>query len=147
MGNKSANFPRYSLDPKIIGRGIRDFRLQLGYAQVKLAKAMGVDVKTISRLENGEFLPSLDTLIALSHVLRRSLEEILGLAVPGENVIDLLSRARAPRRDSLEARVMELERLLAEKALELHRAAEVAVRAEHLALQALNACEPLQKTS
>jgi DNA-binding XRE family transcriptional regulator len=110
MGTTKATAAR-TLDPKIVGRTIRSFRLKAGYAQAKLAKAVNVDVKTISRLENGDFLPSLDTAAALSRALGRSIDEVVGLAEPADDEGGMLA-GRASRKSSLEARVAELERLL-----------------------------------
>jgi transcriptional regulator with XRE-family HTH domain len=100
-----------TLDPKVVGRTIRIFRLKAGYAQTKLAKAADLDVKTISRLENGDFLPSLETVVALSRALGRSIDELVGLAAPPE-ASEEDEGDGAARRASLEARVAELERFL-----------------------------------
>ncbi len=62
------------------GQTIRSLREQAGLSQAKLALAIGVDVKTISRIEKGDFSPSVETVVALSFALRRSTDELLGLS-------------------------------------------------------------------
>lgn len=44
-------------------------RTQLGMSQAKLAELCGVDRKTINRIENGHFSPSLDTMLRIALVL------------------------------------------------------------------------------
>ncbi|MFZ9726817.1 MAG: helix-turn-helix transcriptional regulator, partial [Ilumatobacteraceae bacterium] len=45
--------------------------------QARLAELAGVDRKTINRIENGHFSPSLDTLTRLSVVLKCRLSELV----------------------------------------------------------------------
>jgi DNA-binding XRE family transcriptional regulator len=45
-------------------------RKYYGITQEKLAKLVGLDRKTINRIENGHFSPSLDTMIRLAYVLK-----------------------------------------------------------------------------
>lgn len=54
---------------------LRDER---GLSQARLAELAGVDRKTINRIENGHFSPSLDTLTRLSVVLKCGLADLLG---------------------------------------------------------------------
>ena len=54
-----------------------ELRAERGHSQARLAELAGVDRKTINRIENGHFSPSLDTLTRLSVVLRCSLTELL----------------------------------------------------------------------
>jgi putative transcriptional regulator len=53
---------------------LRDER---GFSQARLAELAGVDRKTINRIENGHFSPSLDTLTRLSVVLKCRLSELV----------------------------------------------------------------------
>ena len=46
-------------------------------SQARLAELAGVDRKTINRIENGHFSPSLDTLTRLSVVLKCRLSELV----------------------------------------------------------------------
>lgn len=54
-----------------------DLRGERGFSQARLAELAGVDRKTINRIENGHFSPSLDTLTRLSVVLKCGLIELL----------------------------------------------------------------------
>ena len=48
-----------------------------GFSQARLAELAGVDRKTINRIENGHFSPSLDTLTRLSVVLKCRLADLV----------------------------------------------------------------------
>ncbi|MEK0443770.1 MAG: XRE family transcriptional regulator [Actinobacteria bacterium] len=52
-------------------------RAERGFSQARLAELAGVDRKTINRIENGHFSPSLDTLTRLSVVLKCRLAELV----------------------------------------------------------------------
>ncbi len=52
-------------------------RAERGLSQARLAELAGVDRKTINRIENGHFSPSLDTLTRLSVVLKCRLTDLL----------------------------------------------------------------------
>jgi len=52
-------------------------REERGFSQSRLAELAGVDRKTINRIENGHFSPSLDTLTRLSVVLKCRLAELV----------------------------------------------------------------------
>ena len=44
-------------------------RNEKGLSQAKLAEMAGIDRKTVNRIENGHFTPTLETLISLSDAL------------------------------------------------------------------------------
>ncbi|GDX14947.1 MAG: helix-turn-helix transcriptional regulator [Ilumatobacteraceae bacterium] len=52
-------------------------RAERGFSQARLAELAGVDRKTINRIENGHFSPSLDTLTRLSVVLKCRLSDLV----------------------------------------------------------------------
>ena len=52
-------------------------RSERGFSQARLAELAGVDRKTINRIENGHFSPSLDTLTRLSVVLKCRLSNLV----------------------------------------------------------------------
>jgi putative transcriptional regulator len=52
-------------------------REERSLSQARLAELAGVDRKTINRIENGHFSPSLDTLTRLSVVLKCRLSELV----------------------------------------------------------------------
>ncbi len=61
---------------QVAGRLI-ELRTSRGLSQARLAELAGVDRKTINRIENGHFSPSLDTLTRLSVVLKCRLADFL----------------------------------------------------------------------
>lgn len=53
----------------IMGQNIREIRIKRRYSQDELAKIMGVDRTTISKIENGKFSFSIDYLAKFSFFL------------------------------------------------------------------------------
>lgn len=66
-----------SLSAQTAAERLAEMRAERGYSQARLAELAGVDRKTINRIENGHFSPSLDTLTRISVVLKCSLTELL----------------------------------------------------------------------
>ena len=66
-----------------IGKLIAACRKEKGMTQAQLAEKLGVTNKTVSRWENGNYMPDLTILEPLSHELGISLEELLS----GERII------------------------------------------------------------
>ncbi len=65
------------MDTKKIGQFIAENRKALGMTQRELAEKLGVSDKTVSRWENGNYMPDLSLLWPLSEVLDISLNELL----------------------------------------------------------------------
>ena len=61
-----------------MGKRIRAIREAAGMTQSQLAAAAGIGRVTEVRIENGEQSPRYETLVAISHVLRRPLAELIG---------------------------------------------------------------------
>lgn len=58
------------------GEAVRARREELGLSQAELATAVGLHQTAISRLENGQFYPSVPTQLALARELRREVDEL-----------------------------------------------------------------------
>ena len=65
------------MDTKKIGKFISENRKRKGLTQEQLGNILGVSNKTISRWENGNYMPDLSLLIPLSETLDISLNELL----------------------------------------------------------------------
>jgi putative transcriptional regulator len=50
-----------NIQQSTVRRRMKSLRIDMGITQGDLAKAAGVDRKTVNRIENGHFSPSLDT--------------------------------------------------------------------------------------
>jgi len=57
---------------------IYDRRTSLGVTQESLANNIGVDRKTINRIENGHFSPNLDTLVRIFTALNIKSQNVFG---------------------------------------------------------------------
>ena len=57
---------------------IYDRRISLGVTQESLANNIGVDRKTINRIENGHFSPNLDTLVRIFTALNIKSQTVFG---------------------------------------------------------------------
>ena len=66
-----------SLSAQTVADRLVALRAERGSSQARLAELAGVDRKTINRIENGHFSPSLDTLTRLSVVLKCRLGDLV----------------------------------------------------------------------
>lgn len=55
---------------------VKDYRLQRGWSQLKLATAVGVARQTINLIENGKYNPSLKLCIGIAKVLGTDLNTL-----------------------------------------------------------------------
>lgn len=62
---------------KEIAKRFLEAREKADYSQGALAEAMGVERKTINRIENGHFSPNLETLVRLCEALNTKLSVFL----------------------------------------------------------------------
>ena len=62
---------------KVLANRLYELRIAADLSQAALAEVAGIDRKTINRIENGHFSPSLDTLTRLSVVLKCRLAELV----------------------------------------------------------------------
>ena len=58
-----------SLQQKVVADQLRKQRIKADQSQEELANLAGIDRKTINRIENGHFSPTLDTITRLCIVL------------------------------------------------------------------------------
>ena len=63
---------------KIVASELRKLRINAELSQDELAQRAGIDRKTINRIENGHFSPTLDTITRLSLVLKIKQGALLG---------------------------------------------------------------------
>ena len=63
---------------KIVAKELRKLRIKSDLSQDELATRAGIDRKTINRIENGHFSPTLDTITRLSFVLKITPGTLLG---------------------------------------------------------------------
>jgi len=61
---------------KIVSDWCKDNRIKAELSQDTLAEFAGIDRKTVNRIENGHFSPSLDTMTRLSVVLGKKIPTI-----------------------------------------------------------------------
>lgn len=57
-----------------LGTNIRSLRSKKGWSQTELADKIGVHLTHINRIENGKYLPSVDTIVLLAEALETSLD-------------------------------------------------------------------------
>lgn len=73
------------------GRFLAALRRQAGLTQEALGEKLGVTNKTVSRWENGNYMPDIDTLQLLSQIFQVSLNELLA----GERLTEEAFRQKA----------------------------------------------------
>lgn len=67
-----------SLQQEVVADQLRKQRIKAEFSQDELAKLAGIDRKTINRIENGHFSPTLDTITRLCVVLKITPSNLLG---------------------------------------------------------------------
>jgi DNA-binding XRE family transcriptional regulator len=60
-----------------LAQRLYDLRTERNLTQTELSVLAGIDRKTINRIENGHFAPSVDTLVRLSMVMRVPVTDFL----------------------------------------------------------------------
>lgn len=60
-----------------VAQKLKDLRVERGLSQGELAKKSGLDRKTVNRIENGRFSPSLDTLIRVCSTMSVTVSEVV----------------------------------------------------------------------
>jgi len=76
-----------------IGRNIKVARLRLGMTQSTMAEALEIENVTVSRIETGAQLPSIDRLEDIARVLKVSLPMLLADPTKKETFGELLGEA------------------------------------------------------
>lgn len=79
------------MDTIKIGNFLAELRKEQGYTQEALGEKLGVSNKTISRWENGNYLPPVEMLQALSSLYKVSINELLS----GERITEENYQAKA----------------------------------------------------
>lgn len=80
------------MNQEIIGKIIKKNRLKLKLTQSELGERLGVTYKTVSRWENGNYMPDISLLIPLCRELNISLNELLDSDTPEENIIEVAKK-------------------------------------------------------
>lgn len=62
-------------DKEFIANKIKTFRKYAGLTQAELAEQIGISDKHVCRIENGAYMPSLETFLKIAQVLNINLDE------------------------------------------------------------------------
>ena len=69
---------KIALQQESVAKQLRKLRIDAEMSQDNLAQLAGIDRKTINRIENGHFSPTLDTITRVCVVLKISPSNLLG---------------------------------------------------------------------
>ncbi|CAG0960500.1 hypothetical protein ANAEL_00599 [Anaerolineales bacterium] len=64
---------------KTVGNNLKEIRSKLGMTQAVLAEQVGIARVSILAIENGRFIPTIETALRISQVLNTSIENIFWL--------------------------------------------------------------------
>jgi putative transcriptional regulator len=64
---------------KSVGNNLKEIRSKLGMTQVELAEQVGVARVSILAIENGHFIPTIETALRISQVVNVPIEKIFWL--------------------------------------------------------------------
>ena len=81
------------MDQKRVGAFIASLRKEKGMTQEALGERLGVTNKTVSRWENGNYMPDIGLLLPLAETLGTSVNELLS----GERLTEAAYRERAEK--------------------------------------------------
>ena len=65
------------MDPKVLGKKIKIARVEMDMTQTDLADKIKTKQKSISRYENGESVPSLETMAKIAKILKKSVDHFI----------------------------------------------------------------------
>src|SRR3989442_1399852 len=71
-------------EKELLGRRVKSLRKRLGYSQEKLAEAIGISARYLSRIETGKENPTLDFFLRLAQGLKVDLYEIFQFEHEGD---------------------------------------------------------------
>ena len=71
---------KIALQQELVAKQLRKLRIDAEMSQDNLAQLAGIDRKTINRIENGHFSPTLDTITRVCVVLKITPSNLLGSA-------------------------------------------------------------------
>jgi transcriptional regulator with XRE-family HTH domain len=79
MESNDSNDSEQSVDQQLalFGQKIREFRTTRGLTQLELAENSALDRKTISRIENHQYSPSLSSIFAIASALNVDPKELM----------------------------------------------------------------------
>ena len=69
---------------KTVGNNVKELRMRLEMTQAQLAEHVGVARVSIVAIENGRFIPTIETALSISNVLGVSVEQIFWLKDGGK---------------------------------------------------------------
>lgn len=109
------------VDFKLIGKRIKEARLEWGITQADLADRVGIATSYMSRIENGLARFSVDILIRIAEVLQVSTDELLRPNVPatdriyGSELDEILSGCTSQERETLLSIFLTIKKFLRDK--------------------------------
>lgn len=91
------------MDKKILGKQLRQIRLERGISQEQLSELIYISPRQMSIIETGNSYPSLDTFIRIAQVLEFDVNEFFNIRIkePDELRITLIELIKATDRKNL----------------------------------------------
>jgi transcriptional regulator with XRE-family HTH domain len=86
--------PAGKADPKVLAGQIRSFRLKKKLTLNQLSELIGLDKGYLSRLERGEKVPSIATIVKLAHAFDTQVSTLLGESIDGAAIHIVREKAR-----------------------------------------------------
>ena len=65
------------MDPKSLGKKIKIARVEQDLNQTEIARKIGANQKSVSRYENGLSIPTLETMVKIAKVLKKSVDHFV----------------------------------------------------------------------
>ncbi len=74
------------MDKKFFGQKIKNLRKLHHYTQEKMSELIDIDVRQVARIEAGESLPSVETLLKMAKVLAVTPNDLIYSDYQGDNI-------------------------------------------------------------
>lgn len=75
------------LDKEIIGKKIRQIRIERGFSQEKLSEEIDISPRHMCTIENGNSLPSLETFVKIAQILDIDINDFFNLTPINNNAL------------------------------------------------------------
>ncbi|MDI7219542.1 helix-turn-helix domain-containing protein [Leptospira santarosai] len=106
-----------------LGTNIRSLRSKKGWSQTELADKVGAHLTHINRIENGKYLPALDTVVLIAEALESSLDILVngstetskGIRIEDQSFAEKIRLLNSLDEEEKKAVILFLDSLLSKK--------------------------------
>lgn len=76
-----------NLDKKIIGKKIRQIRIEKGFSQEELSEKIDISPRHMCTIENGKSFPSIETFVNIAKILDININDFFNISVINQDTL------------------------------------------------------------